>query len=133
MKRLLEITVCPKERGTVLLPVEPGRRPQRMDCRAIVRKLATLIAQRRLRGTVWILEGCAGGCHRCGPNVNVDVFAKAPPGVEQDHIAVAGRSYVYSLPSLPCLAEIIDENLSPGQSSGRRAARSGRRPQRRAY
>ena len=109
------------------LPVEPGGRPQRMDARAIRKHLERLIQRRGLAGTVWLREDCTGGCHRAGPNVNVDVFLKAPPGEEQDHVAVESKSYVYSLPSLPWLAQIIDENLRPGRSRGTRAAPSGRR------
>lgn len=125
MKRLLEITVCPRESGSVVLAVERGGRPQRMDARAIAKHLERLVARRGLTGTVWLREDCAGGCARSGPNVNVDVFAKAPPGEEQDHIAVEGKSYVYSLASLPCLAQIIDLNLRPARSRGSRGARSG--------
>ena len=127
MKRLLEITVCPRERGSVVLPVEGGGRPRRMDARALREQLERLIVRRGLAGTVWLREDCAGGCHRAGPNVNVDVFLKAPPGEEQDHVAVEGRSYVYSLPSLGCLAQIIDGNLRPARSRGKGGARSGRR------
>jgi len=127
MKRLLEITVCPLELGSVALPVERGGRPERMDARAVTRRLKALIARRGLAGRVWLREDCAGGCHRAGPNVNVDVFPKAPPGEEQDHVAVESRSYVYSLPAVDCLAQIIDENLRAGRSRGTRAAPSGRR------
>lgn len=123
MKRLLEITVCPKERGTVRLAVERGGRRLRMDARALVRHLERLIGRRGLAGMVWVRQDCAGGCSREGPNVHVDVFLKALPGEEQDHVAVAGRSYVYSLPMLGCLARIIDENLLAGQTRGRRGAR----------
>lgn len=129
MKRLLEITVCPRETGSVVLPVERGGRPRRMDARAITGLLTDLIARRGLAATAWLRQDCAGGCDRAGPNVNVDVFAKAAPGQEQDHVAVAGRSYVYSLHALPCLAQIIDENLNPAKPKGKRAARS--RPRRR--
>ncbi len=127
MKRLLEITVCPLERGSVALPVERGGRPERMDARALGKHLERLTRRRGLAGRVWLREDCAGGCHRAGPNVNVDVFVKAPPGEEQDHVAVESRSYVYSLASLPCLDQIIDENLKAGRSRGTRAAPSGRR------
>jgi hypothetical protein len=126
VKRLLEITVCPLELGSVALPVERGRRPERMDARAIAQGLRDLIARRGLTGMVWLREDCAGGCHRAGPNVNVDVFLKAPPGEEQDHVAVESRSYVYSLASLGWLAQIIDENLRPARSRRTRAAPSGR-------
>lgn len=118
MKRLLEITVCPRELGTVVLPVERGGRPEQMDARGICRHLDRLIARRGLKGTVWLREGCAGGCSRPGPNVNVDVFLKARTGAEQDHVAVAGKSYVYSLRSLPWLGRIIDENLRPAPPRG---------------
>ena len=136
MTRLLEITVCLREPGKVILPVERGNRPAPMNARAIVNRLERLIAGRRLTGVVWVREGCAGGCARAGPNVNVDVFARARPGEAQDHIAIAGKSYVYSLRSLRWLGQIIDENLEkvPGTFSGpgrgRRRGRSGRRPER---
>ena len=127
MKRLLEITVCPLESGSVVLPLKRGARPERMDARAITRRLKALISRGGLAETVWLREDCAGGCHRAGPNVNVDVFVKAPPGEEQDHIAVESKSYVYSLPSVDCLVQIIDENLRPARSRRTRAARSERR------
>jgi len=127
MKRLLEITVCPLESGSVVLPLKRGARPERMDARAITRRLKALISRRGLAETVWLREDCTGGCHRAGPNVNVDVFLKAPPGEEQDHIAVESKSYVYSLPSVDCLVQIIDENLRPARSRRTRAARSERR------
>ena len=127
MKRLLEITVCPLESGSVVLPLKRGGHPERMDARAIRKHLERLIQRRGLAGTVWLREDCAGGCHRAGPNVNVDVFVKAPPGEEQDHIAVESKSYVYSLPSVDCLVQIIDENLRPARSRRTRAARSERR------
>lgn len=133
MRRLLEITVCPREPGTVVLPVERGGRPRRMDARAITERLNELIARKGLAGTVWLREDCAGGCHRVGPNVNVDVFLKAPPGEEQDHVAVESRSYVYSLGALGWLAQIIDENLRPARSRGTRGARSGQPRRPRAY
>ncbi len=127
MKRLLEITVCPLERGSVMLRAVRGGRARRMDARAIRKHLERLIQRRKLAGTVWLREDCAGGCHRAGPNVNVDIFLKAPPGLEQDHVTVQSKSYVYSLLSVACLVQIIDENLRPARSRRTRAARSGRR------
>lgn len=130
MNRLLEITVCPREAGRVVLAVERGRPAERMDARAITKHLRRLLQRRGLGGRVWIRQDCAGGCSRSGPNVNVDVFLKAPPGEEQDHVAVASRSYVYSLQALDCLARIIDENLRPAAPRGRRRGRSGPRGRR---
>ena len=110
-----------------MLPLKRGGRPRRMDARAIRKHLERLIQRDGLAATVWLREDCAGGCDRAGPNVNVDVFLKAPPGEEQDHVAVETQSYVYSLASLRCLAQVIDENLRPARSRRTRAARSGRR------
>lgn len=130
LELLLEITVCPRENGTVSLPVEKGSQRTTMNARALARHLKQLIAARGLTGEVWVREECAGGCWLSGPNVNVDCFAKAPPGEVQDHVAIGGRTYVYSLGSLDYLGQLIDENLTPGRPRGRRAVRSGqgRRP-----
>lgn len=124
LELLIEITVCPRERGTVRLPVEKGGRRRRMDAGALARQLDGLIAARGLAGQVWVSEGCAGGCWLRGPNVNVNCFVKAPSGEAQDHVAIRGKSYVYSLARLLHLGQLIDENL-PG-SERRQAPARGR-------
>jgi uncharacterized protein YbaR (Trm112 family) len=111
VRRLLEITVCPREKGRVSLAVERGGRPVRMNARALVGRLERLIARRGLAGRVRIRQECAGGCDRAGPNLHVDVFAEAPAGVAQDRVAVRARSYVYCLASSGSLARIVEENL----------------------
>jgi hypothetical protein len=113
MRRRLVITVCPREAGTVRLPVTAGGRRLRLDAHAVLRELRALIAARDLAARVRVEEGCAGGCRRPGPNVTVDVFAATPVGRRPDHVAVGGRTYVYSMGTLACLADVIDQNLDP--------------------
>lgn len=127
LQLLLAITVCPRENGTVRLPVEKGSRRIAMNARSLAHHLEKLIAARGLTGEVWVRKDCAGGCWLSGPNVNVDCFAKAPPGEVQDHVAIGGKTYVYSLGSLDYVGQLIDENLTPGSPRGRRAVRSGQR------
>lgn len=82
-----------------------------MNARALARHLERLIEARGVSAEVWVREDCAGGCRLPGPNVNVDFFAKAPPGEVQDHVAIDRRTYVYSLRRLDYLGQLIDENL----------------------
>jgi hypothetical protein len=109
--RRLVITVCPREPGVVVLPVSRGERARRLDAQALVRALRALVAARRLDGRVGLREGCAGGCSRAGPNVDVTIHPVPRPGEKPNHVAMGWRTYVYSLASLDCLATIIDENL----------------------
>ncbi len=113
--RRLVITVCPRELGMVVLPVDRGGRPRRLDAAAVARSLRDLVAARRLAGRVCVREGCAGGCGRAGPNVDVRVHLVARPGAKLDHVAIDWKTYVYSLASLDCVATILDENLSPAE------------------
>lgn len=105
------MTVCPREHGSVVLPVESGGRPVRMDAAALARHLDALIARRGLGDRVRIREGCAGGCTSAGPNVDVGLHALPGPGEPGDNVAVGRRTYVYTLSALDCLARIIDDNL----------------------
>jgi hypothetical protein len=125
-ERLVEITVCPRESGTVRLPVGKGSRRVTMNARALARHLERLIEARDLDGRVWVREGCAGGCWLSGPNVTVECFAKALPGELQDHIAIERKTYTYSLASLDSLSRLIDENV--GLPRRKRAGRSARQP-----
>ena len=109
--RRLVVTVCSREPGTVRLPVNRGERARRLDGAAILGALTTLVQARGLASRVRISEGCAGGCARRGPNVNVDILAAAPDGRPHDSVAVGGKTYVYSLATLESLADVIDENL----------------------
>ncbi len=109
--RRLVITVCPRERGVVVLPVEQGGRTRRLDAPALVRALLDLVAARRLDGRVGVREGCAGGCSRTGPNVDVTIHPVPGPGEKFNNVALGWKTYVYSLASLDCLARIIDDNL----------------------
>lgn len=111
MRRRLIITVCPREPGTVVLPVERGGRAQRLDAPAIRRHLAAIVERRRLGDLVDVREGCAGGCARRGPNVGVTIYPPRRPGQRLDHVALAWKTYVYSLPTLDCLPRVIDDNL----------------------
>ena len=109
--RRLVITVCPRESGTVRLPLTRGARVQRLDARAVLRALVTLVEARGLGAQVRVREGCAGGCSGRGPNVNVEILAGAPATRPPDSVAVDWQTYVYSLSTLECLADVIDENL----------------------
>jgi len=111
IRRRLVITVCPRERGLVVLPVERGGRARRLDAATVAKSLRDLVAARRLGDRVCLREGCAGGCSRAGPNVDVRIHAATRPGEKPDHVAIGWKTYVYSLASLDCVATIIDENL----------------------
>lgn len=110
-ERRLVVTVCPREPGVVVLPVERGGRAARLDAGAIAERLRALVAARKLGGRVRFREGCAGGCSSAGPNVSVEIFPVTPPGERPDHVAIGWKTYVYSLPTLDCLARVLDENL----------------------
>lgn len=110
-ERRLVVTVCLRERGVVRLAVERGGRRRRLDAAAILRELTDVVARRDLTGAVVIREGCAGGCAGPGPNVDVRIFAAATPSGCGDAVALAWKTYVYSLATLPDLATVIDENL----------------------
>ena len=112
--RRLVITVCPRERGAVLLAVQRGGAPERLDAGDIARRLRELVAARHLGERVSIVEGCAGGCGRPGPNVGVTFHALPRAGERPDHVALGWKTYVYSLAALDCLATIVDENLTGG-------------------
>jgi hypothetical protein len=105
--RRLVVTVCPREPGTVALAVHRGGRRRRLDAALVAQCLRDLVRARRLDGIVSIREGCAGGCSRSGPNVDVRIHSAA----EADHVALGWKTYVYSLAGLDCVATIIDENL----------------------
>jgi len=123
MKRLV-ITVCPRECGEVVLPVERRRRARRLDARAILTELAALVARRGLGERVELREACAGGCGGPGPNVDVTIHPATPPGQRPDHVAIGWKTYVYSLPALDCLATVIDENLDEPRRRTRRRRRA---------
>jgi hypothetical protein len=110
-RRRLIITVCPKEPGTVALPVKPGAPRRRLDAAAILRELQALVAGRNLDAMVRVREGCAGGCHGRGPNVSLTLHALPAHGERPDHIAIGWRTYVGSLADVPSLQAILDENL----------------------
>ena len=119
--RRLLVTICTRERGVVVLPVERGGRARRFDAVAILSELRALVLRRGLAERVEIRDGCAGGCWGPGPNVDVRVYA-AGGGERADHVALAWKTYVYSLPTLASLADVIDQNL-PDARATRRAGR----------
>ena len=129
MRRLV-ITVCPREPGVVVLPVERGNRARQLDAAAIVHALQEVIARRQLGDHVTVREGCAGGCYSSGPNVSVAIFPPTPPGERADGIAVGWKTYVYTLGTLTCLAQVIEENLDAPPPAPTRTprGRSARRP-----
>jgi len=110
MRRLV-ITVCPRERGVVVLPIERGGRRRRLDATAVVRSLRDLVTAGGHDTHVSVREGCAGGCARMGPNVDVRIYPISPPGAKPDTVAIDWKTYVYSLASLDCLASIVEDNL----------------------
>jgi hypothetical protein len=112
-RRRLVITVCPLETGTVTLPIVRGKPARRLDAPAVVRALRDLVTARRLEERVQVREGCAGGCGRRGPNIDVTIYPTPEPGQKPSHVAVGWKTYVYSLASLDCLARIIEDNLRP--------------------
>ena len=109
--RRLVITVCPRERGVLAIPLRRGEPAEPLDAPAIAQRLRDLVAERSLGERVSVVEGCAGGCGRPGPNVGVTFHTLPRPGERADHVAVGWKTYVYSLASLDCLATIVDENL----------------------
>ena len=118
--RLLAITVCVREPGTVRLPVAPGGPTLRLDARAILARLQALIHERGLDDRVRVREGCAGRCSGRGPNVTVEIYARAPEGHRQDRVAIAWKTYVYSIGTLEALSTIIDANVrTPGTRPAR--------------
>jgi hypothetical protein len=119
--RRIVITVCPRERGVVVLPITRGGRAVRLNAEAILQHLAELVAERGLGERVQLREGCAGGCSGTGPNVSVEIFPLGQPGEREDHVAIDWKTYVYSIGSLDYLAAVIEENL------GRSPVRASRR------
>ena len=110
MRRLV-VTVCARERGTVRLPVEHRGPVRRLDAAAIVRELRAVVARRGLEEHVRVRDGCAGGCALRGPNVTVNVYSPVRPGERPDNVAISWKSYVASLPVLPCLARVVDDSI----------------------
>jgi hypothetical protein len=120
--RRLVITVCPRERGVVVLPIARGGHAVRLNAEAILRRFSELVTERGLGERVRLRAGCAGGCAGPGPNVSVEIFPARRPGEREDHVAVDWKTYVYSLGSLDFLASVIDENLErPSVRATRRA------------
>lgn len=105
------ITVCLRERGVVRLPVERGAPRVSLDAPAVIRELTALIARRGLTALVRVRDGCAGGCARGGPNIDVRIHAAPTADRRADKVALGWKTYVYSLGTLPDLATVIDENL----------------------
>jgi hypothetical protein len=116
----LVVTVCPRERGAVVLPLERGGRAARLDAPGVLAALRALVARRGLDDRVHVRDGCAGGCWAAGPNVDVRVYATTNPGERPDHVALGWKTYVYSLPTLASLADVIDENLPRVRATRRR-------------
>ena len=111
--RRLVITVCPRERGTVALPVDRGTPARTLAAGDVTAALRGLVAARGLDERVTVREGCAGGCGLPGPNVSVTIHLMPREGARPDQVAVGWRTYVYALRSLDCLATIVNENLAP--------------------
>ena len=110
MTRRLVISVCQRETGTVVLPIERGGRARRLDATAIARHLGALIARRGLTNAVRVSDACAGGCQMRGPNITVTIYPPVRAGEKPDHVSIGWKTYVASLGALDCLARVIDEN-----------------------
>jgi hypothetical protein len=127
----LVVTVCAREPGVVVLPVERGGPARRLDARAIIRRLQALVDARGLGDRVQVREACAGGCTGRGPNVGVTIYPAPAPGERADQVAIGWKTYVYSLATLDCLARVIEENLdAPRAAPPRPRARSAPPPRR---
>ena len=111
MSRRIVITVCPREAGIAVMPVERGGRRRRLSAGAILLELQDLVSRRGLGARVRVREACAGGCNFRGPNVSVTIHPPARPGEAPDHVAIGWKSYVGALSSVDCLASVIDDNL----------------------
>ena len=111
MTRRLVVSVCQRETGSVVLPIERGGRARRLYATAIARHLETLIARRGLAGAIRVSDACAGGCSMRGPNVTVTIYAPVRPGEKPDHVSIGWKTYVASLGALDCLARVIDDSL----------------------
>ncbi len=103
--------MCSLESGLVRLPVKVGLPVVPMDARAIRHHLDELVQSRGLTDLVRIRDACAGGCGSKGPNISVTIYPAPRPGDPPNEIAIAWKTYVYSLPSLTSLAAVIDNNL----------------------
>ena len=112
MNRRIVITVCPREAGIVVMPVERGGRRRRLNAAKIFQKLTRLVSARRLEPVVRVRDACAGGCGFRGPNVSVTIHPPARPGEPVDHVAIGWRSYVGVLNRLDCLESVLDGNLT---------------------
>lgn len=122
MNRLV-VTVCTREAGAVILPVERHGPARRLDARGILARLRALVDARGLGDRVHVREACAGGCTRPGPNVGVTIYPALAPGQHGDGVAVGWRTYVYSLAALDCLARVIEDSLD-GPAAAEPAPRS---------
>ena len=111
-RRRLVITVCPRERGVVQLPLTRGGRRRRLDAPAVAHHLAALATERGVADFVDVREACAGGCALAGPNVSVTIHPATAPGERPDHVAIGWKTYVASLADLDALATVLDENLA---------------------
>ena len=122
MARRLVITVCSRETGVVVLPVERGERASRLDARAVAQRLRAIAERHGVADRVLVRDACAGGCSGRGPNVSVAIYPIPAPGERGDQVAVSWRTYVYTLPTLAYLAQVIEDNLD--EPLGLRGTRS---------
>ena len=102
------ITVCPRERGTVVLPLRRGGRRLRLNAPAVARHLAALATEGGVADLVEIREACAGGCALTGPNVTVTIYPVTLPGERPNHVAIGWKTYVNSLAHLDALTTVLD-------------------------
>ena len=108
-RRRLVITVCPRERGVVVLPLIRGGRRLRLDAPAVARHLTALATARGVADLVDVREACAGGCAFAGPNVTVTIHPATAPGERPDHVAIGWKTYVGSLADLDALSTVLDD------------------------
>jgi hypothetical protein len=97
-----------------------------MDAARVAEDLEALARRRGLGDRVQIRHACAGGCAGPGPNVSVTKHAMPPAGAPPDEVAIGWKTYVASIHTLECLAQIIDENLDPRERAADDATSTGR-------
>ena len=112
MNRRIVITVCPREAGIVVMPVERGGRRRRLTAARIFDEFTRLVTARKLEACVRVRDACAGGCGFRGPNVSVTIHPPIRPGEPVDHVAIGWKSYVGVLNRLDSLESVLDDNLS---------------------
>src|SRR2546430_9740279 len=98
MRRLV-VTVCPRERGAVVLPLERGGRAARLDAAGVLAPLRALVARRGVDDRGHLRDGRAGGCWAAGPHLDGRRFAAAKPRRRPPPPAPGLETHAYSPPT----------------------------------